>query len=450
MNKDRYIAALEISSSKVIGAVGIAGESGQLEIIAVEQNKFTDSVRFGQIQNSEETSRLANFVLERLQRRNNIAPREINGVYVGLSGRSLRSIPINVSLSLPDDTEISEAIIERLRQSALDEDIDNSLEIVDAVPRIFKVGKTETHRPVGMMGNSVSATYDLIVARPAIRSNLRRVIVDKLNLDIKGMVVTPLATGYIALSEQEKKLGCMLVDIGAETTTVTIYSRGNLVYFATIPLGGRNITRDLTSLNELEKNAEELKLNFGNAVAPAGASQLKVGRHKQSDISNLVVARAEELVANIIEQPHFAGLTEADIPEGIVLCGGGARLNGLMDLLGKYSGMKVRMASLPSYIRMADSNGQGMDSLQLAAIMYAGAEKSTDECLAVPTEQPQTGDDTNGAGNEAGDDDDEPQKKKKKKEKGSGFWTKLGTSFGNTLGMMFNPIGDDDEGDELN
>lgn len=117
MNKDKYIAALEISSSKVIGAVGIAGKSGQLEIIAVDQQKSTDSVRYGQIQNTEETFRLTDFVLERLERRSNITPREITGVYVGLSGRSMRSIPIDVSLSLPDDTEISEAIIERLRST---------------------------------------------------------------------------------------------------------------------------------------------------------------------------------------------------------------------------------------------------------------------------------------------------------------------------------------------
>ena len=439
MNKDKYIAALEISSSKVIGAVGIAGKSGQLEIIAVDQQKSTDSVRYGQIQNTEETFRLTDFVLERLERRSNITPREITGVYVGLSGRSMRSIPIDVSLSLPDDTEISEAIIERLRSNALDTDIDSSLEIIDAVPRIFKVGKTETHRPIGMMGNGVSATYDLIVARPAIQSNMRRVINDKLGLELKGFVVTPLATGYIALSEQEKKLGCMLVDIGAETTTVTIYSRGNLVYFATLPLGGRNITRDLTTLNELEEKAEDFKITFGNAIAPATPSQVKVGRHKQSDISNIVVARAEEIVINIIEQPRYAGLSEADIPEGIILCGGGARLNGIMELIGKLSGLKVRMASLPPYIRMNDSNGQGMDCLQLAAIMYAGAEKSSDDCLRMPApQQPAEIDD-----NAAADPEPEPQKPRTKK---PSFFTK----FGNKLGRIFTPIDDEDEGDELN
>lgn len=440
MSKDKYIAAIEISSSKVIAAVGISGQSGQLEIIATEQEKSTDAVRYGQIQNTEETSTLANYVLERIERRPNVSPREISGVYVGLSGRSLRSIPIDVKLSLPDDTEISDSIVERLRADALNADIDNSLEIIDAVPRIFKVGKTETHKPIGMMDNGISATYDLIVARPAIQATLKRVIKDKLGLEIKGIVVTPLATGYVVLSEQEKKLGCMLVDLGAETTTVTIYSNGNLVYFATLPLGGRNITRDLTSLNEIEEKAEEFKLNFGNAIASQTPSQLKVGRHKQSDISNIVVARSEEIVANIVEQIQYAGLSESDLPEGIVLCGGGARLNGMMELIGKYSGLKVRMASLPSFIRMNDTSGQGMDSLQIAAIMYAGAEKCDDECLSLPLKQEEL------PGNEIEDvSDDQPATPRHGTTRSSIF-----RAIGNRLSRMFTPIDEDDDGEEMN
>lgn len=440
MSKERYIAALEISSSKVIGAVGIVGRSGHLDIIAVEQERHNDIVRYGQIQNSEEAFNMANYVLERLERRTNIAPREIMGVYVGLSGRSLRSIPIDVALSLPDDTEISEAILERLRSQAREADIDSSLEIVDAVPRSFKIGKTETHRPVGMIGNGISATYDLIVARPAIRSNLRRVIVDKLGLDLKGIIVTPLAAGYVLLSEQEKRLGCMLVDIGSETTTVTIYSKGNLAYFATLPLGGRNITRDITSLNELEEKAEELKLNVGNAIAPATPSQVTVGRHRQADISNLVVARSEEIVVNIIEQLRYASLSESDIPEGIVLCGGGSRLAGMSELISRFSGLKTRHAHLPSFIRMDDNAGQAMESLQVASIMYVGAEKDDSECLEFPpaNEMPQNGT----------PEDPEPAKPEKKgnsKPKGNGFLSR----WGNKLGKMFTPIGDDEEGDEM-
>ncbi len=440
MATDRYIAALEISSSKVIGAVGAIGKSGQLEILAIEQEKSVDSVRYGHIQNIEETTNLINYVLERLERRPNINPREITGVYVGISGRSLRSISKEVSMSLPDDTEITDAILERLKNSAMEADIDSSLEIIDAIPRIFIVGKEETHRPKGRMGNHITAIYDLIVGRPIIQNYIKRVIKDRLDLDLKGIVITPLATGDIALNEHEKKLGCMLVDIGAETTTVTIYKRGNLAYYATLPFGGRNITIDLMELNELEDKAEEYKINFGNAMAPTTPSQVKVGIHKQSDISNYVVARSEEIVANIVEQIKYAGLTEKDIPEGIVLCGGGARLNGMMELIGKFTGLKVRMATLPHYIKMTDINGQGLESLQVAAIMFAASKKSDDDCLQIPAApepepEPEPAQ-PNGKGSK------QPEKPKERK---PGFFNRLG----NKLGQIFTPIGEDDDGDEL-
>lgn len=437
MATDRYIAALEISSSKVIGAIGVMGRSGQLEILAVERERSLDSVRYGLIQNAEETSVLINRVIERLERRPNIAPREITAVYAGLSGRSLRSIEKEVSLSLPDDSEITPDIISRLRKKALEAEIDNSLEVVDAVPRIFTVGRTETHRPMGMMGNNITAIYDIIVARPAMQNNLRRVVRDKLDFDInlKKIVITPLATAEIVLNEHEKKLGCMLVDIGAETTSVTIYTRGNLVYYATLPLGGRNITLDLKALNVIEDKAEDLKVTFGNALAPATPSQEMVGPHKLSQISNYVVARAEEIVANIVEQIRYAHLTEKDIPEGIVICGGGARLNGIAELIEKFSGLKVRMATLPPTIRLSDPSAQGMECLQVAAIMYEGAKVADEDCLRLPAapepepEQPV----------EEPKQPEEPKRETKKKKRP--FWE--------TISKFFTPLGDDDDGEEL-
>ena len=441
MATDRYIAALEISSSKVIGAVGAVGKSGQLEILAVEQEKSSDSVRYGHVQNIEETSTLINRVLDRLERRPNIAPREVTGVYVGLSGRSLRSIEKEVSMNLPDDTVITENIIDRLKSMALEAEIDNSLEVVDAVPRVFTIGRIETHRPKGQMGNHISAIYDLIVARPEMTNKLKKVVSDKLGLDIKGIVVTPIATAEIALNEHEKKIGCMLVDIGAETTSVTIYTRGNLVYYATLPFGGRNITLDLKALNVIEDKAEELKVTFGHALSPSVPSQETISGIPLSKISNYVVARAEEIVANIAEQLRYAGMTDKDIPEGIVVCGGGARLNGMTDLIAKFTGMKVRMASYPDFIRMSDINGQGMESLQVSAIMYEATKRPDDDCLQIPAPPEPT---VEKQDYENPEPEPEPEEPKKKRNKGGWF-----KKIGETLGRAFTPIGEDDEGDEL-
>ena len=203
---DRYIAAVEISSSKIIAAVGKVVGEGHIDVIAVEQENCLDVVRYGIIQNLEDTSRRVRRLINRLEERTGIVPRKIKGLFVGLSGRSLKSISTTVELNLPPDTEITDEIILKLRNDAMRHAVDSSLEVVDAVPRFYKVGHAEMHNPRGTVGNHITATFDLIVCRPEIKRNLNRSIPEKLNVRIEGFVVTALAAGHLILSPDEKRL----------------------------------------------------------------------------------------------------------------------------------------------------------------------------------------------------------------------------------------------------
>ena len=111
MNEDRYVAAIEVSSSKVIAAVGKMHSDGRLDILSTEQERGVETVKYGIIQNLEETAMRIRRVLERLQSKAVVAPRVITGLYVGLSGRSMRSIRTEVELNLPDDTEITDDVL---------------------------------------------------------------------------------------------------------------------------------------------------------------------------------------------------------------------------------------------------------------------------------------------------------------------------------------------------
>lgn len=387
MSEERYIAAIEISSSKIVAAVGKTSGEGQLQVIAIEQDKAVDGVRYGIIQNLEETSLRVARVIDRLQKRPGVAPRLIKGVFVGLSGRSLKSIPSAVTINLPDDTEITDDIIERLKREAMRAAIDSSLEVIDAVPRIYKVGKTETTSPKGTVGNRIQATYDLIVCRPEIKRNLERTIQDKLGIRIEGCVVTALATGHLLLTSEEKRLGCMLVDMGAETTTVTIYSKGCLRYFATLPLGGRNITRDLQTLSLLEEDAEEIKKTSGNAIAPEFPSSLNLNGVKLSDVSNVLVARAEEIVANVVEQIEYSGLKEGELPTKVICIGGGSRLQNINELLSAHINLPVVRGRLPKYVVVDDIKGTSADVEEMISVLYAGATLSKHQCLEEPARE---------------------------------------------------------------
>lgn len=409
--EERYIAAIEISSSKVIGAVGKTNGQGRLEVIAVEQERGVEAVRHGVIQNLEETSMKINSILQKLQRRNTIAPRKITGVFVGLSGRSMRSITTRVSLSLAEEGEITEEILERLRRQALDSTVEHSLEVIDAVPRSYRIGGRDTTSPKGMLASEISATFDLVVCRPELKRNIVRTLPDKLHVGISGFIVTALATGALIPTREEKRLGCMLVDIGAETTTVTIYKNGSLCYFATIPLGGRNITRDITVLNVLEERAEELKITNGVAMPRAIPSSDTRYGVKISELDNHVLARSGEIVANIVEQIEYAELKSSDLPGGIILIGGGSRLNQMELLLMEESNLSVRRGKLPEYVEISDTKAQSAELLEVVSILYAGATNSDAVCLEIPKEEqlPATGD--------AADDDDEDYEDRRRSEK---------------------------------
>lgn len=439
---ERYIAAVEISSCKIVVAIGKTKGNGSLDIIAVEHETTGEGwVRYGIIQNLEETSMVVARLFARIEQKASISPRKIKRVIVGLGGRSLRNITKDVSLSLPEETEINEEILERLHDQAMHSAIENTLEVVDAVPRIYKIGNSETSSPKGMIGNHISAIYDLIVCRTELKRNLRRTICDKLHIDIEGFVITAMATGHLILTPEEKRLGCMLVDMGAETTTVTIYQKGALHYFATLPMGGKNISRDISSLGVVDDRAEEIKITTGNAIADNNIQSLNINGLKLSDISNLVVARSEEIVANVIQQLEYASLKESNLQGGIVIIGGGSRLKGIRELLEQQSDLPVRRGTLPDYVRVEDNKAHSVEIMEIASVLYAGATLNTNESLELPEKPPMP---TNGVLFDP-DDLDGKEETPNQNENSKSSKLKVGLEkIGKKLGNLFSSPEDDD------
>ncbi len=449
MSSEKYIAAIEIGSSKIIGAVGrVKDSAGTLDVIALEQMRATECVRYGVIQNVEEVGNKVATLLENLERRIGSPKRKITSVYVGLSGRSLKNVKIDISRTLGEDTEITDMIIANLREEALSHNIDSSLEVVEAHPRVFSINKQETKHPVGSFGNTISASYNLIVCRPSLRKQIHRVVRDKVGVNIAKIVVTPLAVADLVLSNEEKRLGCMLVDLGAETTTVSIYKDDNLLYLAVLPMGSRNITTDITSLKVLEEKAEEMKTSSGCAIVSEPQPTININGIKLADIVNIVAARSEEIVANIIQQITYAGITDEQLPGGIVMLGGGFNLNRFPELLKNQSGMAVRRAALPSIVNLEDTKAPAYESLELIAVLKEGMKPQAPECLEAVVVQEVPADEDYQP--EADDDyeDDEPQKKstrEPRQRRGNGLWERL-SKVGSGISKIFQPS--EDNGDQ--
>lgn len=437
MNQERYIAALEISSSKILGAVARVAPSGLLEIMAAEQEKSSEGVRYGVIRNLEDTAMRVARVIEKLERNVVLGGRKITGVFIGMSGRSLRSVSKEVSLKLPAETEITDDILTRLQEQARHAPVDSSLEVVDALPRTFLVDGIEMRQPKGNLASTISATYDLIVCRPELRRNIERTVGEKLGLRIDGIVVTAMAASRLVLTDEDRRPGCMLVDLGAETTTTSIYKDGHLRYFATLPLGSRHITRDLTTLNILEERAEDIKTNSGNAMPSEGERSINIHGLKNGDINAVIVARAEEIAANILEQPSYAGLNLSQLPAGIICIGGGFKLNNMTQVVGR--DIRTRAGQLPATVRIETARVPTVDLIGVAAVLQAGALETDKECLELPDRQglPEIG---NAPEAEMGEQTETPRKSNRKKE---GIGKKVGRWFAG----MFAPADEDDDSD---
>ena len=367
MTKTQYIAALEIGSSKIVGAIAEKSPSGYVQINHLEVEKLVNSVRHGCVQNVENTKGCVNNIIKKLENR---IDGVIDEVYVGFSGRSLHSAPTEVNHNLDATVPITKEVLDRIISDAGKDPIKN-YETIEVVPRTYYVDKNETKNPSGQFGSNINIKLNLIVAKPTLKLNLDRVMTGSTR--VKEYLVTPLVVADEMLESSEKSLGCMLVDLGAETTTVSIYKDGALVYLTTLPLGGRNITRDITTgLNVLEDTAERVKKNISNPL-DKNVDHISIEGVNSADAANYIVARTGEIIANIKQQIQYAGVKAVDL-HNIVLIGGGAQLQGIARKLEDEIKLRVRIGSYPKTLNILDHNINRAEYVQIFALLSKAAQ----------------------------------------------------------------------------
>ena len=253
MNKSRHIVAIEIGSSKIKGAVGEVEPGGSLTVRAVEEEKQSPNyVRYGGVQNVKEVANVLNGIIMKLN--NRISPAKVSAVYLGVGGRSLMAVQRQIDITLPEELEITHDMVDELLERAKSS-LNPDREVVEVEPGEFVVDNMSITVPVGTVGRTMSAEVNVINCRAQMLRNLNLAVTEKLGLKINGYVVRQTALAEMVLTDDER-LGVMLVDCGAETSTVSIYKGGVLRYLNTVPLGSRHITRDIMALHYSEERAE--------------------------------------------------------------------------------------------------------------------------------------------------------------------------------------------------
>jgi len=335
MPKDT-ISAIDIGSSKISTLITSSNEeNGKINVVGVASSP-SRGIRKSQVVDIEEAVSSITDCVEAAER---MAGFSINSALVTISGEHIQSQNSNgvVAVTEPDG-EITKEDIFRVVEAAKAVSLPSSREILHVLPRQFVVDSQKNIKdPVGMTGVRLETQAHLITGSTTANKNIRKCISD-LGIQVSGLVFSGLSSAHATLTDTEKELGVILVDVGGGTTGISIFIEGSCSYSAVVPLGAKNITNDLAiglriSLDSAEKIKQylsqiELKKDIENKhdelnLARLGLKEDIKSTSKKTLIDGIVRPRLAEIftmVGSVIKKSGFAGVT----PAGIVLCGGGA------------------------------------------------------------------------------------------------------------------------------
>lgn len=376
MENNQHIVAIEIGSTKIVGAIAEKSVSGYLSVSHLEEEKLTNCVRYGCVQNVENTKSAIVRIVKKLE---NKVDGDITDVYVGINGRSLHSVPTEIDRNLNIAESITKQNIENLKDAAFKEPL-ATYEPIDIVPQAYYVDNKENPNPVGCCGGSINIKFNRIVSKPTLKFNLERAMGA---LRVKKVLVTALAMSEAVLTEEERTLGSMLVDMGAETTTVTVYKNGTLNYMATLPFGGRNLTRDLATglQNTTEEKAELVKKALAEPL-DINAANITINEVNAKSANKYIKARTNEMIINVQRQITYAHLQPADI-KTIVLAGGASKLKGLQAEFKEKTNIETRMATTPASINISNHEINKFEYIEVFSLLTKAASIIADGATCV-------------------------------------------------------------------
>ncbi|TCZ72292.1 cell division protein FtsA [Paenibacillus albiflavus] len=367
MSGNDIIVSLDIGTSKVRAIIGEV-TNGAINIIGVGSTD-SEGIRKGAIVDIDQTIQSIRNAIEHAERMVGI---QISEVYVGITGShiSLQSSHGVVAVQ-KEDREIGDEDIERVIQAAKVIALPPEREIIGVVPKEFVVdGQEGISDPRGMIGVRLEVHSTIITGAKTSIHNLIRVV-EKSELKVAGLILMPIASGFLALSKDEKSIGTVLVDIGAGASTISVFEEGNIVATSTLPIGGEYVTSDISiGLRTQMEIAEKIKLKYGCAlIEDSAADQIfKVARigsnvdkeFSQIDLANIIEPRAQEIFQLIraeVERIGYGHLTG-----GYVLTGGTVSMPGMLAVAQMELPSSVRIAT-PDFIGVRDpsyTNGVGI------------------------------------------------------------------------------------------
>ena len=357
MNKPRetknLLVALDIGTSKIVAIVAEVTPDGALEILGLGQHP-SKGLKKGVVVNIEATVTGIQRALEEAEL---MADVKIRDVLTGIAGSHIKSFNSHGMVAIKDK-EVSQFDVDRVIETARAVNIPMDQQILHILTLEFIIdGQEDVREPVGMSGVRLEVKVHSVTGAVSAAQNIMK-CVRRCGLEVRDLVLQPLASAIAVLSQDEKDLGVCLVDIGGGTTDIAVFTGGAIRHTAVIPIAGDQITNDIAmALRTPTKDAEDIKMAHGCAlrqlasvndvIEVPGVGDREPRQMSRQTLAEVIEPRVEELYSLIQRELRASGFEEL-LSSGIVLTGGSAAMQGMVELGEEVFHMPVRLG-VPSY-----------------------------------------------------------------------------------------------------
>lgn len=396
MAKDKIICAVDVGSSKIATLISSVDEDGKINLIGVSSTP-SKGVRKNQVVDIDEAVGAITDSVESAER---MAGYSISSAYISLGGPQIESVNQHavVAVSEPEG-EIKRSDIERVNEAARAIPLPSSREILHVIPRTFTVdGQEGIKDPIGMTGVRLETETHIITGSSTSMRNLVKCI-SEVGIDVAELVFSGVASSTAVLTDTEKELGVVLVDIGGETTEVVIFIDGSVAYSSVVPIGARHITSDMAvGLRVSLESAEKIKLSLGRLPkmpAQPEEEEAKGVRKKEDEFIDVKSLNLEEDIQKISKKSVVDGIIKprlqeifkyvgkeikksgygTQIPSGLVICGGGALTVGILDQAKYVLGFPARLGVIQGLAGLIEEIDSPTFCSAAGLILYGASHK---------------------------------------------------------------------------
>jgi len=374
--KDKYLVGLDVGSTKT--SVLIAELDGELVKFLALGAAESRGLRKGLIVNLDTT---VSSIRRAVEEAEGVANVPVEEALVGVAGSHVRGVNSRGGISLgPRPRDIAREDVRRAVEAARNISLPEDREVLHVLPHEFMVdAQVGIHDAIGMAGRRLEANVHVVTSSVAATQNLVTAA-NKAGILISDTVLEPLASAEACLTQDERDLGCCLLDIGGGTTELIVYGGGVVRHTSAVPIGGDHFSNDLAvGLRTPIPEAERIKRRNGSAASSflrenAAIEIASVGDRPPRTIfahtlTDIIEPRAMELLSLIRDDLQRAGL-DGQIPAGFVLAGGGARLHALDDLAERFFHLPVRVAEPKGLTDLPEQVAQPEFATVVGLVLY--------------------------------------------------------------------------------